>query len=200
MPRHQAPAPTSSWFCRLLSTGSSNDNIQPRLLWDIFTAQRRSISRQLRSDEDLVSSAFAPFPVGWDANLSRTLTTWEQHCRTYFTQMRVCSCCGAAELGGRPLRQTHMKASGSTGSTPPYAMSHFLMNPYTHAPNGHWWKCFSCLTSSFRSTYCSFWSPSYIYALMRNDAEQQQFLSVLDCRMNVTSTCRNTDPAARQVG
>ncbi|KAL0022698.1 hypothetical protein WJX77_003008 [Trebouxia sp. C0004] len=94
------PSPaTDSAASRLLGNGSSNDTAQPAILWEAFAARRRSVSRQLRVGDDIASSPFAPFPAGWDSNLSNTVTTWKQHCQTYFTQMRVCSCCGVTELG-----------------------------------------------------------------------------------------------------
>ncbi|DBA91865.1 TPA: hypothetical protein ACH3X1_015999 [Trebouxia sp. C0004] len=96
------PSPaTDSAASRLLGNGSSNDTAQPAILWEAFAARRRSVSRQLRVGDDIASSPFAPFPAGWDSNLSNTVTTWKQHCQTYFTQMRVCSCCGVTELGAK---------------------------------------------------------------------------------------------------
>ena len=41
--------------------------------------------------------------------------------------------------------------------------------------------------SAFYSQYCSYMSPSYLRSLLQCESWQQQFLSILDCRLDVSA-------------
>ena len=74
------------------------------------------------------------------------------------------------------------------GDEPPYAVANTFLAQFTVTSDGQWNCCKSCKSVAKPNTaYAVFMSPSYQRSLLNCSPFQQQFLSVLDCRIDIAN-------------
>ena len=128
---------------------------------------------------------YKPHAQCWNASLAARQLHWKNQCGAYFQRPRVCAFCGAFRLGSL-LAVSHFTYIQPTAQTPPYALSNAFLAQYTVSPTGQWNCCRACNGPSKRNAqHAVFMSPAYQKALLSCTPLQQQFLSVLDCRLDV---------------
>lgn len=133
------------------------------------------------------ADVYKPFAKTWDSTLEGRLEHWSETCSLYFRNPCVCAFCGIFKLGSRADDTADCFTQvAPLGAAPPYAYANAFLARFTVTPAGDWNCCSSCRSvRKPNAAYAVFMSPSYQRALLDCTPLQQQFLSVLDCRVDI---------------
>ena len=133
------------------------------------------------------ADVYKPHAQAWDGALRTRLQHWTDICSNYFLRPTFCAFCGIFKLGS-PNELTEFKKVPPVGVAPPYAVANTFLARFTVSSDGQWNCCNSCSSNRKPNTpYAVYMSPSYQRSLLRCTAFQQQFLSVLDCRLDIAN-------------
>ena len=135
------------------------------------------------------ADVYKPHARTWDGTLLTRLQHWTTTCSHYFSRPLVCAFCGIFKLGSTPMAPSSCFTKvPPVGDEPPYAVANTFLAQFTVTSDGQWNCCKSCKSVAKPNTaYAVFMSPSYQRSLLNCSPFQQQFLSVLDCRIDIAN-------------